>query len=144
PSVDPYQHPLSSVQCPRMPAPENDPSLRGAPMKRTIVCSSAIDHTLAADSIITGALRALAILAVCGLAATQATAQIAVRNQGYIPFSDPPINYRSDDLHDPVAKLEQKVEKGEAKLDYSPERGYLPSVLKLLQVPVNSQTLVFS
>jgi len=89
-------------------------------------------------------LRAVAALAICALAATQATAQIAVRNQGYIPFSDPPINYRSDDLHDPVAKLEQKLEKGEVKLEYSSERGYLPSVLKLLQVPINSQTLVFS
>lgn len=113
-------------------------------MKRTIVCPPAVNRVLATGSVCAGSLRALAMLAVCGLAATQATAQIAVRNQGYIPFSDPPINYRSDDLHDPVAKLEQKLEKGEAKLEYSPERGYLPSVLKLLQVPVNSQTLVFS
>ncbi|MFL6603549.1 MAG: hypothetical protein ACJ8R9_19790 [Steroidobacteraceae bacterium] len=89
-------------------------------------------------------MRAIAILTVCALAATRVSAQIAVRNQGYIPFSDPPINYRSDDLHDPVAKLQQKLEKGAAKLEYSPEHGYLPSVLGLLQVPINSQTLVFS
>ena len=31
-----------------------------------------------------------------------------------------------------------------AKLQYDPEHGYLPAVLALLQVPVNSQTLVFS
>jgi hypothetical protein len=89
-------------------------------------------------------IRAITILAVLGAISVQAGAQIAVRNQGYIPFSDPPINYRSDDLHDPVAKLEQKLEKGTAKLQYDPEHGYLPSVLALLQVPVNSQTLVFS
>ena len=87
-------------------------------------------------------IRLLTILAV--LAAMPVAAQIAVRNQGYIPFSDPPINYRSDDLHDPVAKLEQKLEQGTVKLEYDAQHGYLPSVLALLQVPVNSQTLVFS
>jgi hypothetical protein len=89
-------------------------------------------------------IRAIVILMAGAAISMQAGAQIAVRNQGYIPFSDPPINYRSDDLHDPVAKLEQKLEKGTAKLHYDPEHGYLPSVLALLQVPVNSQTLVFS
>ena len=76
--------------------------------------------------------------------ATAALAQIAVRNQGYIPFSDPPINYRSNDLTDPVARLQQQLERGRAHLVYEPEHGYLRSVLQLLQVPVDSQTLVFS
>jgi hypothetical protein len=73
-----------------------------------------------------------------------ASAQIAVRNQGYIPFSDAPINYRSDDLNDPVAKLEQRIEQGKASLVYDPDHGYLRSVLNLLDVPIDSQTLVFS
>lgn len=89
-------------------------------------------------------IRALSVLTILAVISVQADAQIAVRNQGYIPFSDPPINYRSDDLHDSVAKLEQKLEKGTAKLQYDPEHGYLPSVLALLQIPINSQTLVFS
>src|ERR1700683_4019572 len=73
-----------------------------------------------------------------------ANGQIAVRNQGYIPYSDAPINYRSDDLHDPVAKLQQQIDQGVASLVYEPELGYLKSVLKLLNVPIDSQTLVFS
>jgi hypothetical protein len=83
-------------------------------------------------------------LAICAALSMPAAAQIAVRNQGYIPFSDPPINYRSDDLSDPVAKLVQQIEQGRAALDYEPDHGYLRSVLKLLNVPVDSQTLVFS
>lgn len=71
-------------------------------------------------------------------------AQIAVRNQGYMPYSDAPINYRSEDLSDPVAKLEQRLEKGETQLSWDADQGYLKSVLKLLKVPVASQTLVFS
>ena len=73
-----------------------------------------------------------------------ADAQIAVRDQGYIPFSDAPINYRSNDLSDPVSKLEQQLTTGKAQLVYEPQHGYLRSVLTLLQVPVDSQTLVFS
>jgi len=84
------------------------------------------------------------LLAICVALPMPASAQIAVRNQGYIPFSDPPINYRSDDLSDPVAKLAQRIEQGRATLEYEADHGYLRSVLKLLNVPIDSQTLVFS
>ena len=79
-----------------------------------------------------------------GCCAPGADAQIAVRNQGYVPFSDAPINYRSNDLHDPVSRLQHQIESGKATLEYEPEHGYLRSVLRLLQIPSNSQTLVFS
>ncbi len=94
--------------------------------------------------------RALTILLAGSLIASigwfvlHAHAQIAVRNQGYVPFSDAPINYRSDNLCDPVAKLQQELNQGKATLEYEPEFGYLKSVLKQLKVPVESQTLVFS
>ena len=84
------------------------------------------------------------VTASLGWLVLRAHAQIAVRNQGYVPYSDAPINYRSDDLSDPVAKLQQDLNRGKAVLQYEPEHGYLKSVLKLLKVPVDSQTLVFS
>lgn len=87
-------------------------------------------------------LRYIALSLAC--LASGANAQIAVRNQGYVPFSDAPINYRSNDLHDPVSRLQQQLESGKATLTYEPEHGYLRSVLQLLQIPVDSQTLVFS
>jgi hypothetical protein len=73
-----------------------------------------------------------------------ASAQIAVRNQGYVPYSDAPIHYRSLDLSDPVALLQKQLDQGQAKLTYEEDHGYLKSVLALLKVPVDSQTLVFS
>ncbi len=79
-----------------------------------------------------------------GIFSLSAQAQIAVRNQGYMPFSDEPINYRADDVSDPVAKLEKQLELGQVSLAWEPENGYLKSVLALLKVPVDSQTLVFS
>ncbi len=71
-------------------------------------------------------------------------AQLAVRNQGYMPYSDPPISYRSEDLHDPVANLQRRLDQGAATLQYEPKHGYLLSVLSLLNIPIYSQTLVFS
>jgi hypothetical protein len=70
--------------------------------------------------------------------------QIAVQKQGYIPFTEEPIHYRSNDLHDPVAKLRQRIAKGEVSLQWEPKNGYLRSILELLDIPISSQTLVFS
>jgi hypothetical protein len=83
-------------------------------------------------------------LAALLLIAPTAFAQVAVKNQGYIPFSEPPINYRSDDLHDPVASLQSALDRGDKKLEFDARRGYLPSVLQQLGIPLSSQTLVFS
>jgi hypothetical protein len=45
---------------------------------------------------------------------------------------------------DPVALLQGRIDSGEVRLEYSPVRGYLDAVLEALEVPVSSQTLVFS
>lgn len=71
--------------------------------------------------------------------------QAVVKEQGFLPFGDAPIHYRtSRNLNDPVAKLQQRLDKGEVTLTYEPEHGYLKSVLRALRIPVSSQTLVFS
>jgi hypothetical protein len=70
--------------------------------------------------------------------------RIVIKNQGYLPFADSPINYRSSELDDPVARLEKRLERGNVKLHYEPRHGYLKSVLDALHIPVSSQTLVFS
>jgi len=82
--------------------------------------------------------------AVASYGGRPAQAQIAVRNQGYVPYSEPPINYRSQEPTDPVAVLQKELDAGTAKLTYDEDHGYLRSVLKLLKVPLESQTLVFS
>ena len=45
---------------------------------------------------------------------------------------------------DPVGQLQQKLTRGQAKLEFEKKHGYLESILKTLKVPVSSQTLVFS
>ena len=59
-------------------------------------------------------------------------------------FEGEPINYLEAKVNDPVAVLAGKIESGEKTLDFDSTHGYLKSVLKALDVPVNSQTLVFS
>jgi hypothetical protein len=46
--------------------------------------------------------------------------------------------------NDAVARLQRKLDNGSATLDYRPGSGYLPGLLQLLGVKVESQVLVFS
>lgn len=59
------------------------------------------------------------------------------------PYRQPPIDYFSDELADPVSKVREKIEKGDVKLVFEPGTGYLRSFLKALDVPLESQMLVF-
>ncbi len=86
----------------------------------------------------------LVVLVMLGMS-LGASAQIAVKNQGYIPYSDAPIYYRSEDITDAVTLLQKRLDAGKASLEYrAGDHGYLKSVLELLDIPVSSQTLVFS
>lgn len=51
---------------------------------------------------------------------------------------------QSTTRNDAIARLQQQLERGAAQLEFADTTGYLPSILKLLDVPVSSQALVFS
>jgi hypothetical protein len=70
--------------------------------------------------------------------------QVVIKQQGFIPFSDAPIHYRSEKLDDPIARLQKRLDYGQLRLDYDPQQGYLRSIMDALGVPISSQTLVFS
>ncbi len=59
-------------------------------------------------------------------------------------FEHEPINYATATPNNPVTQLQARLNSGAAELKYDPQVGYLKSVLEQLQVPVSSQTLVFS
>ncbi len=54
------------------------------------------------------------------------------------------IKYAKTPATDAIAHLQKRLDSGEAKLTFDPVHGYLPSVLKSLNVPLSSQLLVFS
>jgi len=62
-----------------------------------------------------------------------------------LPLDHKAIQYAELPADDPVARLEKRIEKGEVKLEAQRNRwGYLPSLLKQLDVNTDSQVLVFS
>lgn len=59
-------------------------------------------------------------------------------------FEQEPFNYNKATPTDRVARLNARLAAGEAKLDFDEKHGYLAAVLKALDVPTSSQTLVYS
>jgi hypothetical protein len=55
----------------------------------------------------------------------------------------PAIAYRTRPTTDPVARLEQKLQTGQATIAFEAHTGYLRSVLAALSVPIESQIAVF-
>ena len=67
-----------------------------------------------------------------------------ILNAGLLELNKEPINYKTTPVCDRIYLLKQQLEAGTARLEWDEQRGWLPSVLKHLQVPAWSQTLVFS
>ena len=56
----------------------------------------------------------------------------------------PQIGYSDTPTHNAFARLQQRLDKGEVKLEWKAPRGYLDSLLKALDIDPSSQSLVFS
>jgi hypothetical protein len=56
----------------------------------------------------------------------------------------PTIPYAGVAKHNAFARLQEKLERGEVKLEYKPGRGYLDSLLKALKIDPSSQIMVYS
>lgn len=59
-------------------------------------------------------------------------------------FEEDPIRYSASQPENRLSKLVGQIERGEASLGYDDKFGYLPALLKALDVPQSSQMLVFS
>jgi hypothetical protein len=59
-------------------------------------------------------------------------------------FEQPPISYSASEPDNSVSKLQKRLTADEQKLQFDSTFGYLPALLQALQVPVDSQMLVFS
>jgi hypothetical protein len=61
-----------------------------------------------------------------------------------LPYGQKPIDYFGQETHNSVAELQTRLGHKEARLDAKPKLGYLASLLTELDLPVDSQVLVFS
>ena len=78
------------------------------------------------------------------LGATILSGSTAYDALGQDSFDLPPIRYSESLSKDPVALLGRKIQRGELVLPQDSQFGVLPGLLKELNVPVESQVLVFS
>ncbi len=80
----------------------------------------------------------LVLLAACALAEDfQGSGQ-------KLEYDEEPIAYSKTQPDDPVARLQRRIDAGEAKLEWDDQFGYLPGILDAFGIPKSSQMLVFS
>src|SRR5215510_3589264 len=68
----------------------------------------------------------------------------SVRAQSDGDYDHGSIGYSKTNPTDPVARLQQRIDSGEVTLKSESDLGYLPAILRELNVPTSSQSLVFS
>jgi hypothetical protein len=86
------------------------------------------------------------LLALAGLGAASVwadTDRLAVNAPRY-DQEYPAIAYSGPATHNRVWRLKQQLESGAVKLEWEPKQGYLRSLLRALDISVDSQVLVFS
>jgi hypothetical protein len=89
--------------------------------------------------------RRLLPLLIAALCAGRALAQSDFQGATHLmPFDEDTINYSKAPAGGPIARLQDRIDCGEIKLQFDEKFGYLPAVLKALNVSTTSQTLVFS
>jgi hypothetical protein len=84
-----------------------------------------------------------ALVAVTALAGQQA--ESGALSERFVNWADhPTIQYRGQPASDPVATLIRKVDAGEVRLQSDGTSGFLRSLLAALEIPVDSQIMVFA
>jgi hypothetical protein len=91
-------------------------------------------------------LRVARIVFLCGIFGVFLidTKSLPAQSTQKLPFLLKPIDYAGAETNNPIASLEKRLATGDVKLRYEPKHGYLRSLLQVLDVPVESQVLVFS
>lgn len=78
-----------------------------------------------------------------GVAGT--TAMMAQRPDAFqASYDHPAIGYRTRPVSDRISQLSRRIDRGEIQLAFEPTSGYLRPLLAALEIPVESQLLVFS
>lgn len=89
--------------------------------------------------------RASVPLIVAAVIAGSWVALVAQRRDAFVDSRNhPAIAYGTAPVSTPVTELNERLASGAATLAFDPATGYLKSVLQALDVPVESQVLVYS
>ena len=74
--------------------------------------------------------------------ASVASAQLG--DSSFDQFDHPAIEYLARPARDPVSALIRRIDAGDLQLSFDAQDGYLPALLKALEIPTESQVVVFS
>ncbi|MEP6716257.1 MAG: hypothetical protein ABJC09_11840 [Terriglobia bacterium] len=88
--------------------------------------------------------QALSIAAITVASAAAWAVRDDAANYPYVPYDHAAIRYEIDGSDNPIARLQTKLDRGQVRLGFDPKWGYLPALLKQLDVNTDSQMLVFS
>ncbi len=80
-------------------------------------------------------------VALCALAGVT-SAQLG--DSSFEQFDHPAIQYMTRPLNDPIARLNDRIQSGDVRLSFDAGQGYLRSLLGALDIPIESQLVVFS
>ena len=86
----------------------------------------------------------IGLLMVLGAAGAAQAADASLLGSLRYDSDYPSVAYSSVATHNVFARLQQRIDRGEVKLDYHPTRGYLDALLKALNIDASSQVLVYS
>src|SRR5690348_3906971 len=84
------------------------------------------------------------LAACCALTGLATVASAQLGDSSFDQIAHPAIQYASRNPKDGIAALHQRIQNGGFRLDYDDRNGYLTAVLKALDVPIESQVVVFS
>jgi hypothetical protein len=87
------------------------------------------------------------VIAAAGMLWAAALVVITAQSRTQFPGTldlHPAIDYRSSALADPITALQRELAAGQAALDFDGPQGFLRSLLTRLNIPVESQILLFS
>lgn len=86
----------------------------------------------------------LTMLLVLGGSACRLEAQESSGSSKRLAIGDKGVDYYGPETNNPFATLMDRVASGDVTLEYHPVQGYLPALLKELDIDVESQLLLFS
>ena len=81
---------------------------------------------------------------VVGITAALGCVVVSAQGSTFVARDHPAIEYSTRPTHDAVARLNERLQKGQLRLSFDRPSGYLRSVLARLDISPSSQTLVFS
>src|SRR5262245_26531812 len=84
------------------------------------------------------------LAAAFALLALAATASAQLGDASFDQIDHPAIQYTTRASRDPIIELTRKIQSGELRLSFDDRHGYLPALLKALEIPIESQVAVFS